>query len=210
MESDDGPKTKIVVGLGNPGRRYARTRHNVGFRVVESLAQRWAMGQGRKAFGGLVHDGRVTGPGQSEPPRVLLLQPHTYMNCSGQSVKGLAAFYKVASSDLLVIMDDLALSPGRIRVRGDGTAGGHKGLADVQAMLGTNEIARLRVGIGPVPEIMDARDFVLTRFDEDEKETIDRAIALAVQAAEDWLFQPLADVMSRYNGIIIEREVADD
>ena len=191
MNSDDESGVmKIVVGLGNPGRKYVRTRHNVGFAVVDKLVRRWGLGQGRKAFGGMVFDGRVAAPpGEtSSPRRVMLLEPHTYMNRSGQAVKAVTAFYKVACSDVLIVLDDLALPSGRLRIRPGGSAGGHKGLADVQDVLGATEIARLRVGIGQPPEFMDAVDFVLSRFSEDEGKTIQRAVALAADAVEDWLF----------------------
>ncbi len=203
---------KIVVGLGNPGRQYERTRHNAGFMVAERLAQRWGLGDARKAFGGVVCDGLAQPPQESDSlaQRVMLLKPQTYMNCSGQSVKGAVAFYKAPLTDLLVVSDDLALMPGRVRLRPEGSAGGHNGLSDIIRLLGSDKFARLRVGIGPSPECMDSADFVLSRFREDELETIDRALALAVDAVEEWLFKPLADVMAKYNGINLERKIEDE
>lgn len=212
MHDVEAGKIKIVVGLGNPGRQYERTRHNIGFMVLDALVQRWVLGAGRKAFGGLTYDTAVPNPAGLELPaqRVTLLKPHTYMNCSGQAVKAVATFYKTDCSDVLIVMDDLALPPGRIRIRPDGSAGGHKGLKDVQAVLGTDQIPRLRIGIGPTPENMDAADFVLKRFAKDEVESINRAIDLAVTAVEDWLFRPIAEVMDKYNGIDLEEKVEDD
>lgn len=201
MESDQGLSMRIVVGLGNPGLKYRRTRHNLGFMVVDVLGRRWNAGNGRKAFGGRFYDVSVTAPQHEQcERRVMMLKPHTYMNDSGRAVRDLAAFYKVdAEEDVLVVMDDMALAPGRIRLRGGGSAGGHKGLADVQAALATTEISRLRIGIGPAPEFMEATDYVLGRFGENELEIAEKAVILAAEAVQEWLFKPLADVMGKYN-----------
>ena len=188
--------------MGNPGRTYARTRHNVGFMVVDALARRWGFGAGRKAFCSLVFDGRVSpGDDPGREQRVILAQPQTYMNCSGQAVKGIAAFYGISCEDILIVLDDLALPPGKLRIRRDGSAGGHKGLANVQALLGVTEIPRLRIGIGEAPEYMDAVDFVLKPMGEDELVRMKQAIDVAIRAVEDWLALPLDDVMGTYNGM---------
>lgn len=121
------------------------------------------------------------------------------MNLSGQSVKGLASFYKVAPQDVLVVLDDLALPLGRLRLRAKGSAGGHNGLTDVQKHLGTQEIPRLRIGIGSAPEYMDTADYVLQKFADDEQESIERAIRQAAQAVEDWVFHGTAYAMDTYN-----------
>ncbi|MCD6364943.1 MAG: aminoacyl-tRNA hydrolase [Planctomycetes bacterium] len=192
---------RIVVGLGNPGLKYRQTRHNIGFMVVDVLRRRWNAGNGRKAFGGRLYSAAVASPRQEQcPRRVLMLKPHTYMNDSGRAVRDLIAFHKAnAKEDLLVVMDDLALAPGKIRLRSGGSSGGHKGLADVQAALGTMEISRLRIGIGPAPELVEATDYVLGRFDDNELTVIEKAVTLAADAVQEWLFEPLADVMSKYN-----------
>jgi len=200
VENGNGGRTKMVVGLGNPGRKYRRTRHNVGFMVVDVLVGRWHFGAGRKAFGGLFYDGRVSAGGpEGGARRVLLLLPHTYMNCSGQAVKGVVEYYGIACEDLLIVMDDMALPVGRIRVRSGGSAGGHKGLIDVQEKLGTSDLPRLRVGIGSPPEYMDAMDHVLRAFEDDEAEIIEQAVTRAADAVEEWLFKPLSSVMDTYN-----------
>jgi len=212
VDSGQDGKTKIVVGLGNPGLEYARSRHNVGFMVVETLVGRWGLGPGKRAFSGLLRDGRVSAPtgSPSQPRRAMLFEPHTYMNCSGRAVRELTSFYKTSVEDVLVILDDLALPRGRLRVRPGGSPGGHNGLADVLAALGTPEVPRLRIGIGPPPDYMNATDFVLGRFEQEELMIMERAIPLAAEAAEDWLFHSLAHVMEKYNGISLERKEPDE
>jgi len=200
VDDDQANRRRIVVGLGNPGRKYTATRHNVGFTVTDALAERWLLGTGAKAFGGLVFDGRV---GER---RVMLLQPHTFMNCSGQSVKSLVTYYKVAGEDVLIVLDDMALPVGRIRVRRGGSAGGHKGLADVIRLLETEEVARLRIGIGAPPQDIDAVDFVLRRFEGSQVAAIRQAVLLACEAASDWLVDEIDDVMTKYNGINLNQE----
>lgn len=187
--------TKIVVGLGNPGRRYAQTRHNVGFEVIEALRRRWKLDNGRKAFGGMVTEARnVTGA-----DRVLLLEPHTFMNLSGTAVIELATFYKVPPADVLVVLDDLALPLGRLRARAEGSAGGHKGLGDVIRALGTDRVARLRLGIGPQPPMMDSVDFVLQGFNEQEWVELQIAVNVAAEAVEYWVRDGITRVMDKYN-----------
>ena len=186
------------MGLGNPGRQYQQTRHNVGFRVVEVLARRWKLQGGRKAFSGRLVDARISRTG-SASRRVMLLEPHTYMNRSGQAVGALAAFYRIARQDILVVLDDMALPVGRLRIRTGGSSGGHKGLADVLAATGTTELPRLRIGIGSPPPMMAGVDYVLTPFEAQEKEAIGQAIELAAQAAEDWVFDGIDVVMEKYN-----------
>jgi len=200
VEDDAAATTKVIVGLGNPGQEYARTRHNVGFMVVKALAGRWGTDRGRRAFVSRVQDVRL-GAGEADAPtrRVILQRPLTYMNCSGRAVRDLTSFYRVGPDDVLIVLDDLALPTGRLRIRPGGSAGGHKGLADVLSAMGTETIARLRIGIGSPPEFMDAADYVLRRFDDDDIETIDRAVALAAGAAEEWLSRPLATLMETYN-----------
>ena len=189
---------RYVVGLGNPGRQYERTRHNVGFRVLDVLRRRWLAGPGRSAFQGRLDDVRVERAGQRV--RVLMLEPHTYMNRSGQAVRQLVDFYKVDDlSGLLVVLDDLALDVGRLRLRGDGSPGGHNGLADVLARLGTTQVPRLRIGIGAKPPLMDQADYVLSAFAADEEECIGPVVQRAAQAVEDWLFLGLTRTMETYN-----------
>ncbi|MFA6133308.1 MAG: aminoacyl-tRNA hydrolase [Phycisphaerae bacterium] len=197
MQESDSAETKFIVGLGNPGRQYERTRHNVGFVVVDALAQRWQAGCGKKAFGGLVYDARFGGGGTVR--RVVMLEPHTFMNCSGAAVASMMSFFKAAWSDLLVVMDDLALPPGQLRFRAAGSSGGHKGLADVLSALGSEDVPRLRIGIGSPPPPMETVDFVLTTFGRAEAETMERAVATAQEAVECWLVKGMAAAMDTYN-----------
>ena len=185
----------FVVGLGNPGRRYAGTRHNVGFRVVEALVERWSLGSGRNRFDGLFWDGRAPEAGRS----VGLLAPMTYMNDSGRSLSAMLGFYRADPCDCLVVLDDLALPTGRLRLRPGGSAGGHNGLDDILKACGTTDVPRLRIGIGQPPGSMDARDYVLTEFGKAERETIDLACRDAADAVADWLADDIHHVMERVN-----------
>lgn len=184
---------KLIAGLGNPGRRYAQTRHNVGFMVVDALARRWnCPGAYHARFEAII------GQAQRGPHAVLLMQPQTYMNLSGRSVQAVRQFYKIEPADILVIYDDLDLPPGQLRIRARGSAGGQKGMADVLLRLGTTEIARLRVGIGRVHSAA-ATAWVLSRFDPREQEVFAAAIETAADAAECWLSQGVAAAMNKYN-----------
>ena len=183
-----------MVGLGNPGRQYAGTRHNVGFEVIEALRRRNGLSAGRKAFGGVLTDWRSASGG-----RVYLLQPHTFMNLSGSSASQCATFHKVAPADVLVVLDDMALPLGQVRARAQGSSGGHKGLSDVLSALGTDQVPRVRIGIGSPPLHVEAVDFVLTEFRPGERRVMEEAVAQAAQAVEDWVREGIESVMNRYN-----------
>jgi len=183
---------KLIVGLGNPGRQYENSRHNVGFRVVEELARRWRIDIARRAFSGNLGRGRI----QERP--VVLLQPATYMNLSGRSVREAVTFYKLELEDLLVVVDDLALPIGRLRLRARGSSGGHKGLTSVINELGSETFARLRVGIDRAEE-GSAVSHVLGSFSADEGERIGRVIPRAADAAECWLTDGVENAMNKFN-----------
>lgn len=186
---------KVVVGLGNPGLEYQRTRHNVGFDCVDRLAQRVCGGSPspRARFQALALEGETGGE------KVLLLKPMTYMNLSGTSVAEALRFYKLdATRDLLVLVDDIALPCGSIRLRGEGSAGGHNGLSDIQAKLGTDRYARCRIGID-APVQIPQRDYVLGRFREDQQPLVDDAIKFAAEAAECWIAKGITEAMNRFN-----------
>jgi len=188
---------KLIVGLGNPGREYDRTRHNVGFDAVDRLARRHAepgaAAPSRNRFQGLLLEATIRGH------RTLLLKPLTYMNRSGQAVAEAVRFHKLdASTDLLVLVDDVALPCGSIRIRSEGSAGGHNGLADIERLLGTNRYARCRIGIDP-PGGIPQREYVLGRFRPDQADAVDAALDLAVGAAECWTESGIVDAMNRFN-----------
>ncbi|MCK6455980.1 MAG: aminoacyl-tRNA hydrolase [Phycisphaerae bacterium] len=183
---------KLVVGLGNPGREYAQTRHNIGAEVVSGLAKRWKLPAWRKKFSGLLAEGEFEGI------RIGLLLPQTYMNCSGRSVLAAMQFFRCEAGDLLVVSDDLDLPVAKLRIRASGSAGGQKGLADVIRSLGTNEFARLRFGIGR-PARGSATDFVLERFAPPEREQVDAAVPRAMEAVECFLRSGIDAAMNQYN-----------
>lgn len=189
----DEASLKVVVGLGNPGSRYDGTRHNVGFAVVDALAASPRCGAGRSRF-----QAEVAELAEGDQ-KVLLVKPETFMNLSGRSVRQVLDFYKVELADLLVVCDDVNLPLGKLRFRARGTHGGHNGLRDIQAHLGTNEYARLRIGVGG-PDADDMVDHVLGRFRPGEKAVIVEAIADAVAGVCLWLREGIEVCMNRYNG----------
>jgi len=190
---------KAICGLGNPGERYRLTRHNVGFRVIDLLADRWGLtGAGR------VRDGSARLEVERGDPseRVLLVKPLKYMNLSGGPLKAAIRQTEIdPTSDLLVVTDDVDLPLGRLRLRREGSAGGHNGLRDIIAALGTNEFSRLRVGIGRPGGSRVTLDHVLATFKPDEQEIVTEAIATAADAVERWLADGIDEAMNTFNGI---------
>jgi PTH1 family peptidyl-tRNA hydrolase len=184
---------KLIVGLGNPGKRYEKTRHNVGFEVLDALAVRNGAAPSREKFDGLVADATLAGQ------RALLLWPQTLMNRSGASVAAAAGFYQLPLGDVLVVCDDFNLPLGKLRIRSQGSAGGQKGLDDIIGRLGSEEVARLRIGIGPVPQEWDPADFVLSRFSAAERKEIDDAVARAADGVECWVADGIEVAMNRFN-----------
>ena len=185
---------KLIVGLGNPGQQYEHTRHNVGFVVLDCLARRYAAGEiARSKFHGAVLDGHVNGQ------RVLFLKPTTFMNLSGQSVVEAVQFYRIdPASDLMVIVDDIALGCGIIRLRSEGGAGGHNGLADIEQRLATQEYSRLRIGIDAPGDIPQS-NYVTGRFRPDQQELVEPALETAVDAAVCWALHGIDEAMNRFN-----------
>jgi PTH1 family peptidyl-tRNA hydrolase len=183
---------KVVVGLGNPGSRYAATRHNVGFAVVDGLAEAPSFGKFRSQFTAQV------GELMEGNEKVLLVKPETFMNLSGRCVRQIVDFYQVPLPDLLVVCDDVNLPLGKLRARARGTHGGHNGLRDIQNHLGTTEYARLRIGVDN-PGEREMTDHVLGRFRPGEKSVIEEALGLAIQAVSTWIQQGIEVCMNRYN-----------
>ena len=176
----------IIVGLGNPGKEYAHTRHNVGFETIDILADRMGIEVEEKKHKGLCQ-------------KVILLKPQTYMNLSGESVRAAADFYKVDPEDILVIYDDISLEPGQLRLRGKGSAGGHNGIKNIIAHLGTQEFPRIKVGVGDKPKGMDLADYVLGHFSKEDQAKMDEAFKDAADAAEMILDKGMDAAMNHYN-----------
>jgi PTH1 family peptidyl-tRNA hydrolase len=198
---------KIIVGLGNPGREYAGTRHNVGFEVIDAIARKlgWTFGPGdefdrlaKTKFDGLAMDGTMElASGGSE--KLLLLKPTTYMNLSGRAVQAAKSFYQVTSGDLIIVLDEMALPAGTIRIRASGSDGGHNGLKDIQRALGTSQYPRLRIGIDAPPPRVPGRDYVLGRFSEEQRKRLEPAIGRGGEAVLTWVERGINAAMNRFN-----------
>jgi PTH1 family peptidyl-tRNA hydrolase len=182
----------MVVGLGNPGLKYKHTRHNIGFDVIDRLAERFHVDVRQKKFGARF------GTVDLEEKKLILLKPWQYMNLSGQAVATAVGFYKLDLKRVMVVIDDMALEPGSVRLRAKGSAGGHNGLSDIIAKLGTNQVARCRVGIGRDQSGWDV-DHVLGRPSKAEQALLNPAIDQAQEAVLCWLSQGIDLAMTRYN-----------
>lgn len=184
---------KVIVGLGNPGSRYATTRHNVGFMVIDLLAESSGTSRFQHRFAADIAERT------EDETKVLLVKPETFMNLSGHSVRQVVDYYDVALDDLLVVCDDVNLPLGKLRFRTRGNHGGHNGLRDIQAHLGTSIYPRFRIGVGAA-EGDDLVDHVLGRFRAGERTLINEALGLAVQAVASWIHQGIDKAMNQYNG----------
>lgn len=191
--TDAAPRS-LVVGLGNPGPAYAQHRHNVGFMVVAELGRRHGIAVTRRQKQALVGAGAIAGQ------RVILAQPQTGMNASGKSVRALREFYQIPPERTLVIYDDLDLQFGRVRVRPEGSAGGHHGLESIIGVTGTMRYPRVRIGIGRPATREEVIDFVLTPFHRDERPEAEAAIGRAADAVERWLAEGVQAAMNAANG----------
>lgn len=188
-----GGIVKVMIGLGNPGKQYDRTRHNVGFDVVDLLSERWDIPVTKEKYKGLFGMGHIHGE------KVILFKPQTYMNLSGEAVRPLVDFYNISPSDIVVMYDDMDLSIGSIRLRQKGGAGGHNGMKSMVEQLGTKEFNRLRIGIGKPEAGTSIVNYVLGKFPPDDQEAIEQAKKQAADACEAWLEKPFVDVMSTFN-----------
>ena len=187
-------KRRIVVGLGNPGLNYAHTRHNVGFEVTDILSRRWNAPLTKKRCKGLLAETVVDGR------RVVLCQPQTYMNLSGECVEELLQWYKVPLDHLLIIYDDIDLPLAKLRVRKTGSAGTHNGMRSIMAHVPSQEFPRIRVGVGAKPEGWELADWVLSRYAiREEQEAMASALQSAADCVEDWLGHGIDDAMQRFN-----------
>ncbi|CUB31388.1 Peptidyl-tRNA hydrolase [Bacillus subtilis] len=183
----------VIAGLGNPGKNYENTRHNVGFMVIDQLAKEWNIELNQNKFNGLYGTGFVSGK------KVLLVKPLTYMNLSGECLRPLMDYYDVDNEELTVIYDDLDLPTGKIRLRTKGSAGGHNGIKSLIQHLGTSEFDRIRIGIGRPVNGMKVVDYVLGSFTKEEAPDIDGAIDKSVKACEASLSKPFLEVMNEFN-----------
>jgi len=189
---------KLVVGLGNPGSEYDGTRHNIGFEILDRFASKLGWPQiAKKRFDGLTLDGIVETTHGSE--KILLLKPLTYMNLSGKSVQAAMSFYQLAPADIVIVLDDLALPCGRLRLRGAGSSGGHNGLKDIERALSTSEYPRLRIGIDPAPPRVAGKDYVLGRFTTEQRKLLEPAIDRACGAILTWIDKGIETAMSQFN-----------
>jgi PTH1 family peptidyl-tRNA hydrolase len=186
---------KLIVGLGNPGRKYRDTRHNIGFAVADELARRGAVTFETAPAEALLARVRTLGPDGT-----VLLKPLTMMNASGFAVSEIARYFRIAFGDILVVADDVNLPLGRLRARQAGSAGGHHGFRSIIEQLGTAEFARLRVGVGRGDPRRDLADYVLGGFDADERPVVDEAIERAADAGELFVAEGIERVMNRFNG----------
>jgi PTH1 family peptidyl-tRNA hydrolase len=197
---------KLVVGLGNPGSQYVGTRHNVGFEVVDALAVKFGFvlrtsdfeQLARTKFDGLAIDGQLIKSGGGDE-KLLLLKPMTYMNVSGKAVQAAMAFYQLTPADIMIVLDDLALPCGKIRLRPGGSSGGHNGLRDIERVLGTDQYPRLRLGIDPAPPPVRGKDYVLGKFTAEQRKLLDPAIGRAASAIVMWIERGIETAMSQFN-----------
>jgi peptidyl-tRNA hydrolase, PTH1 family len=188
--------TKVVVGLGNPGARYERTRHNVGWMVLDEFARKHNVTVDRTGHHGVSGELRWAPTGD----KVYLLKPLTFMNLSGRSLAPFAHFYKVAPADLLVVYDELDLPPGKLRMREKGSGGGHNGMKSIIQELGTQDFPRLRFGIGRPAPGWQVPDWVLAPFGADDAATVAQVLPKAVEAVEAFLTEGALKAMTKYNG----------
>ncbi|MBQ4131496.1 MAG: aminoacyl-tRNA hydrolase [Clostridia bacterium] len=184
----------LIVGLGNPGLQYEKTRHNVGFRAVDKLCDELGTKCDRSKFKSLYTDAKIG------DKRVLILKPQTYMNNSGQAVTEAMSFYKIPIGKVIVISDDVTLDVGRLRIRAKGSAGGHKGLKDIIELSGSEEFPRIKIGCGKKPHPdYDIKDWVLGKFPKQEEKAIEEVISLAADAAICMVKTDIQTAMNRYN-----------
>lgn len=184
---------KIIVGLGNPEKKYDGTRHNIGFSVIDSICDEYNISLDIRKHKGLCGKGNIAGE------KVVLVKPLTYMNLSGECVREVLNFYKAAPQDLVVIFDDISLPPGKIRIRPKGSAGGHNGIKSIIAHLNSEDFPRIKCGVGDKPKGYDLADYVLSHFTRDELPAIEEERSRAVKACECMILQGINEAMNQYN-----------
>lgn len=194
LNEEDESVMYIIAGLGNPTKEYEKTRHNVGFEVIDVLADMLFTTVVEKKFKAYYGKGAIGGQ------KVLLLKPQTFMNLSGESVRAAADFYKVDPEHIIIVYDDISLDVGQLRVRKKGSAGGHNGIKNIIAHLGTQEFPRVRVGVGGKPNKMDLADYVLSRFSKEDRGLMEDAFKEAARAVEVLITEGADSAMNQFNG----------
>ena len=189
-------ETWLIVGLGNPGKEYDKTRHNAGFRAIDALADSLGCSIDKAKFQGMY--GQTTYKGK----KLLLLKPLTYMNLSGRSVLQLSAFFKVPPQKIIVLFDDISLEPGRLRIRADGSAGGHNGIKSIIAEIGSQDFPRVKIGVGAKPHPdYNLADWVLSTFSAQEEKALEPALKRAGEAALAVIDHGVPEAANRFNGL---------
>lgn len=183
----------MIAGLGNPGKEYEHTRHNVGFEVIDRLSQRYEIPLTERKHRAYCGKGLIGGQ------KVMLLKPQTFMNLSGESVKSAADFYQIPAEQMIIVHDDVSLEPGQLRIRTKGSAGGHNGMKNIIAQMGTQEFLRVKVGVGAKPERMDLADYVLSHFSKGEWEMMQDAFDEAAEAVAALISDGAEAAMNRFN-----------
>lgn len=195
----------LIAGLGNPGRQYEKTRHNMGFDTIDELIERHRIPQGGIARKAMYGKGMIAGE------KVLAVKPLTYMNLSGEAIREYVNYYKMdPETELIVIYDDIDLEPGQIRIRKKGSAGGHNGIKSIIAQIGTQNFYRIKVGVGAKPKGWDLADYVLGRFSSEERELVDKAICDAADAVEMILKDGIEAAMNHYNGAAKKKKATEN
>lgn len=192
-ERKEQRKMKLIVGLGNPTKEYDGTRHNIGFMAIDALAREYNI-----AVDTLRHKALI-GKGMIEGQKVILAKPVTYMNLSGEAVRAIADYYKILPEDIVIIFDDTTLDVGRIRIRKKGSAGGHNGIKNIIAHLGTTEFPRIKIGIGAKRPGQDLADYVLARFPKEEKEALRQVLEDVKKAVALMVWDDIEEAMNQYN-----------
>ncbi len=184
---------KLIIGLGNPGKKYAKTKHNIGFEAIDQLAQTYNIRVNKSKFQAFFGEGFIG------HHKVILIKPQTYMNLSGESVQAFVSWYKVLAEDILIIYDDISLEPGVLRIRQKGSAGGHNGIKSIIQHLETNEFQRIKIGIGKKPQGWNLADYVLSRFTDPEMKLIQDTMEDVIGAIKMIIEKGIQDAMNVYN-----------
>ena len=184
----------LVVGLGNPGLQYEKTRHNAGFMVIDALAEKYGVGLPKRKYDALIGECKI---GDN---RIMLVKPQTFMNLSGKAVTAICSFYKIPYDKVIVMFDDVSLDVGKIRVRRKGSDGGHNGIKDIIELSGTSDIPRIKIGVGKKPNAeYDLKDWVLGKFSKEDLDNFQKATESGVKAAEEIVKRGIDSAMNRYN-----------